>query len=197
MQCPICDKVASESARFCEQCGHDLQAQQLISEADILATDDVQIDVVGPVSEEQPPVSVGNETFADADMAHNTLPPDSPEPAMSPATTGELPMAGPHLILQDDGKRYPLFVGQEIIIGREDPLDGIYPDIDLTPHDADTGVSRQHASLHEQGGQWFIKDLASTNYTIVNRRRLTAHEDFLLEDGDELRFGRVVAAFKI
>ena len=76
-------------------------------------------------------------------------------------------------------------------------LDGIYPDIDLTPHDPAVGVSRRHAIFHEQGGQWFLKDNQSTNYTVVNRQRLNPDQDYLLDDGDEIRFGRVVASFHI
>lgn len=31
--------------------------------------------------------------------------------------------------------------------------------------------------------------LNSTNYTVVNRQRLQAEQDFLIEAGDEIRFG--------
>jgi pSer/pThr/pTyr-binding forkhead associated (FHA) protein len=100
-------------------------------------------------------------------------------------------------VIKESGANLPLPRGKEIIVGRTDPIDGIFPDIDLTAHDPMTGVSRRHAAIHEQGGQWFIRDLNSTNYTVVNRQRVAVGQDFLIEPGDEIRFGRVVAVFQV
>ncbi len=61
---------------------------------------------------------------------------------------------------------------------------------------ANVGVSRRHAQVHEQGGQWFIKDLGSTNYTVVNRQRAQPDQEVLLQNGDEIRFGRVMTHFQ-
>jgi len=80
----------------------------------------------------------------------------------------------------------------EIIVGREDPVSGIFPEIDLTDHGGDKGgVSRQHARIFVEGGQIKIEDLDSTNYTHVNQQRLTPGQPHPLNDGDEVRFGRV------
>ena len=94
------------------------------------------------------------------------------------------------LVIGDGSASYDLPAGDEVLIGHVDPIDGIYPDIDLTPHDPAAGVSRRHAIVHEQGGQWFLTDQHSTNYTVVNRQRLTPDQDYLLDDGDEIRFGQ-------
>jgi pSer/pThr/pTyr-binding forkhead associated (FHA) protein len=117
----------------------------------------------------------------------------APPVAPSPAPAG----AGPRLVVKDTGAVCPLPHGRDVIVGRIDPIDGIFPDVDLTPHDTLTGVSRRHAKLHEQGGQWFIRDLNSTNYTIVNRQRLQPDQDFLIEPGDEIRFGRLTMLFQV
>jgi pSer/pThr/pTyr-binding forkhead associated (FHA) protein len=80
----------------------------------------------------------------------------------------------------------------EFIIGREDPVSGVFPEIDLTDHGGDEGgVSRQHARIFLQGSQVLIEDLNSTNYTYVNQQRLTPGQPQPLNDGDEVRFGRV------
>ncbi len=100
------------------------------------------------------------------------------------------------LVIDGDGTAFDLTPGKALLIGRLDPLDGIYPDIDLTPHDRDVGVSRRHAQVHEQGGQWFIKDLGSTNYTVVNRQRAQPDQEVLLQNGDEIRFGRTMTHFQ-
>ncbi|MGC9520276.1 MAG: FHA domain-containing protein [Anaerolineae bacterium] len=84
----------------------------------------------------------------------------------------------------------------EVLIGREDPLSGIHPDIDLTDHCGDEGgVSRQHARIVIRGCQFIIEDLNSTNGTFVNRERVTFGQQRPLYDGDEIRLGRVIVTF--
>lgn len=124
----------------------------------------------------------------------STSPINQPEPAIA------APPPGPRvakLVIDSNGTVLTLTPGKIIVVGREDPIDGIYPDIDLTPHDTDVGVSRRHAELHEQGGQWFLKDLRSTNYTVINRQRAQPDQEVLLQPGDEIRFGRVMTHFQI
>jgi hypothetical protein len=101
------------------------------------------------------------------------------------------------LQLKESGATFELPAGTTTVVGRVDPIDGIYPDIDLTPHDPAVVVSRRHAMIHEQAGQWYIRDLNSTNYTVVNRHRVNPDQDYLIEDNDEIRFGRVIAVFRI
>jgi pSer/pThr/pTyr-binding forkhead associated (FHA) protein len=84
----------------------------------------------------------------------------------------------------------------EVTVGREDPVSGVFPDIDLTDHGGDEGgVSRQHARIFVQGVQVFIEDLNSTNYTYVNQQKLTPGQPHPLHDGDVVRFGRVKLSF--
>ncbi|RLC74529.1 MAG: hypothetical protein DRI81_13630, partial [Chloroflexi bacterium] len=61
-----------------------------------------------------------------------------------------------------------------------------------TDHGGDEGgVSRRHARIFVQGTQILVEDLNSTNYTYVSQQRLTPGQPHPLNDGDELRFGRV------
>lgn len=84
----------------------------------------------------------------------------------------------------------------EIIIGREDPVSGVFPEIDLTDHGGDEGgVSRRHARIFMQGAQVFIEDLNSTNYTYVNQQKLMPGQPHPLNNGDEVRVGRVKMNF--
>lgn len=175
---------------------------------------------VAPSTPSTGPIPAGQTSAAPAAPATPATPPPAPPPAASappaqpsdpaavaapvvepitppapPATPAPV-QTGPRLVLKDGSASYTLAMGKVTTLGRLDPVDGIFPDIDLTPHDVDTGVSRRHASIHEQGGQWFITDLNSTNYTVVSRQRLTPQQDFLIEDGDEIRFSRVVFTFR-
>lgn len=48
------------------------------------------------------------------------------------------------------------------------------------------GISRFHAEILEQEGQWWVRDNASTNGTFLNRRRIT--EVLPIKSGDVLQF---------
>ncbi len=59
----------------------------------------------------------------------------------------------------------------------------------------DTGVSRVHAQLERLGGAWTVLDDGlSRNGSFVNGRRL--HGRHRLTDGDVLRFGETLVAFR-
>lgn len=101
------------------------------------------------------------------------------------------------LVVISSGAELPLPQQEEITVGREDPSSGIFPDIDLTPYGGeDGGVSRRHARLLHVGGDYFVEDLQSTNYTKVDGQRLPARVREKLEDGARLDFGRVAVIFR-
>ncbi len=108
------------------------------------------------------------------------------------------PPVGPRLVVAASGAEIPLPAGEEILIGREDPVSGVYPDIDLTPHGGEEGgVSRRHARLIVEGGNYYVEDLDSTNFTFVNKQKLTPQTRQPLHDGDEIRCGRVALILKV
>ena len=111
-----------------------------------------------------------------------------PAPAPSAAPVGTTPG---RLVIQGSNVSLQLPAGkQEIILGREDPVSGIFPDIDLDPHGGqDTGVGRQHAKITVQGGQVQLEDLNSVNGTIVNKQRIPPGQVVPLNNGDEIRLG--------
>jgi hypothetical protein len=105
----------------------------------------------------------------------------------------------PRLVLLDGGQELPLPTDKsEIIIGREDPVSNIYPEVDLTPFGGETGgVSRQHARIDHHQDQWTITDLNSTNYTRVNGSKLDPNVPTPIEHGSRLQFGRVAVILKL
>ncbi|MCX7858947.1 MAG: zinc ribbon domain-containing protein [Chloroflexus sp.] len=131
-------------------------------------------------------------TVTAAAAAHPAAPTPiaTPIPAMPPATA--------RLVLAD-GSEIELPPGKhEYIIGREDPVSNIFPEIDLTPYGGETGgVSRQHAKIVHTGNQWSIVDLNSTNHTRVNGTRIEPQTPVPISDGAKLQFGRLVATFHI
>ena len=107
------------------------------------------------------------------------------------------PPAGPRLVVVDSGAEIPLPAQEEVLIGREDPVSGIFPDVDLTPHGGEAGgVSRRHARLIADGGNYFIEDLDSTNYSFVNKQKLAPKTRHPVGDGDEIRCGRVALVLR-
>lgn len=117
--------------------------------------------------------------------------------APAPAAVTPPSLGGPRLVVSASGAEIPLPAKSEIIVGREDPVSGIYPDVDLTPHGGEEGgVSRRHARIVVDGGNYFVVDLDSTNFTFVNKQKLTPGTQQQVQPGEEIRFGRVAVVFQ-
>ncbi len=124
---------------------------------------------------------------------------DASAPSAAPAADASAPAApiGPRLVVDGSGVVIQLPSDKtELIIGREDPISGIHPEVDLTAHGGESGgVSRQHARLSLTAGQWTLTDLNSTNHTRVDGTRLEPNAATPVNDGSKLQFGRVVMVF--
>jgi pSer/pThr/pTyr-binding forkhead associated (FHA) protein len=80
----------------------------------------------------------------------------------------------------------------EVLIGREDPVSGVFPEINLDPHNGvDNGVGRTHAKLTTMGGQVYIEDLNSVNKTRLRGQVLTPNQKQPLNTGDEIMLGKM------
>lgn len=83
-------------------------------------------------------------------------------------------------------------------IGRWDADGGVFPDVDLDSDDPEAKVSRRHARISIQNGQYAIEDLGSTNGTFVNRGpRLKSGQRQSLSDGDEIIVGKTFLRFRL
>jgi pSer/pThr/pTyr-binding forkhead associated (FHA) protein len=83
-------------------------------------------------------------------------------------------------------------------IGRWDADGGVFPDVDLDPDDPEAKVSRRHARIMLQNGQYFVEDLGSTNGTFVNRgKRLLPGQPQPLREGDEIIVGKTFLRFHV
>lgn len=114
-----------------------------------------------------------------------------PPPARSVPETPPRPvMPELALVVRESGVRLAAPRQAEIIIGRSDPVRGIFPDVDVTLAGGDThGVSRKHARLFYYDGLYYLEDLNSTNFTFLNRQRLQPGQHHPVQDGDEIRIG--------
>ena len=99
--------------------------------------------------------------------------------------------AEPLLAFRDEQGHLRLFAaggrGEASTLGRRAEMDLSIP--------WDSEVSGLHAELHHLGGEWtVVDDGLSTNGTYVNGQRIGGRQR--LRDGDRIRVGRTVLAFK-
>jgi CRP-like cAMP-binding protein len=116
--------------------------------------------------------------------------------AAAPEVPGEAAPAAPStaekLHHARSGMEFPLAEGAETVVGRRDPVTGIFPDIDLSPIDAQRSVSRRHAKVYRRGGKLYLsEEIGTMNGTFVNGNRLAQGVPAEVREGDELRFGVV------
>ncbi len=78
---------------------------------------------------------------------------------------------------------FPLLAAQPVTLGRDAEADVSLPV---------SAVSRQHAQLFFSRGQWFVRDLGSTNGTLVDGQRV---DEALVEPNAELRVGDAIFKF--
>jgi hypothetical protein len=112
-----------------------------------------------------------------------TLVEGEPEPAPAPsAASGEAVV-----VLLEEGheaRTYQLHK-KSVAIGR-------LPECDIVI--SDPGASRRHATItREDGGEYVLTDLGSTNGTIVNDEPVGEH---VLSDGDRITIGNTVLEFR-
>lgn len=80
-------------------------------------------------------------------------------------------------------------------IGRRDPRQQHYPEIDLAEHDRGI-ASRNHAIISRNGDYYTITDLGSTNGTQLNGKPLGQHQATRLRSGDKIKIGEVEIEFR-
>ena len=121
----------------------------------------------------------------------------APAPA-APSAQAVAPAAlNARLVVEADNHEFDLSGKDNVLIGREDAVSNIFPDVDLTPHGGEEGgVSRMHARIFSENGQYMIEDQDSTNFTFLNRQKLAPKTPTPLHDNDEIKLGRVLLRFK-
>lgn len=103
---------------------------------------------------------------------------------------------GAYLIINTGGAIVALPDEGQVDLGREDPVSGIYPDINLEAFGGDKfGISRLHARITLEEGLAFIEDLGSLNATFVNRRLIKPHARRQIYDGDEIQLAGLTLTF--
>ena len=191
--CAICGKDNPTGVEYCEDCGAALNAA---------APDSTPAPVTSaPEQPATPAMTAGPAPSAEPMPAA----PASVTPSPAEGAVGTpLPAMNPRLVVKRYGavtsEEIPL-QGDRLVVGRFDPESGPV-DIDLSAAPEAAQLSRHHAELYrEADGQWYVKDLGSTNGVFVKRPesstfgpRITAPS--ALTPGDEVAFGNARFIYK-
>ena len=159
--CGTCGAANGPGEMYCEDCGAALNDS---GAASAIPTPSIA-DVPPPIS--PPPVV-----------------PTTPAQAVAAAVAGK-----PRLESPGNGQTFVLSK-DENAVGRRSPVDGIFPEVDLTEADIDSYISRRHGKIvmGEQGPVY--EDLGSSNGSFHNGVRLQQGVQAVLREGDRLRLGK-------
>jgi serine/threonine protein kinase len=80
-------------------------------------------------------------------------------------------------------------------IGRRDPSQNHYPELDLADYDRGH-ASRRHAVIERRGDQYVLTDVGSVNGTILNGMTLPPHRPQPLQENDRIKIGDVELRFE-
>jgi serine/threonine protein kinase len=80
-------------------------------------------------------------------------------------------------------------------IGRRDPRQNHYPELDLAEHDRGI-ASRNHAIIDRNSNGYTLTDLGSTNGTLINGSIIPPNQAQRLQQGDRIKIGEVEIEFR-
>lgn len=156
--------------RKCEECGFDNLEGTMVCE-----------DCGFPIVKGTSPIALDFDRYSstEGERMHTVL--------LNETTAVRLEFAG-------YGERVDVLPNQRTVVGRADSGATSVPDIDLSPFGAfDKGVSRIHAALIREDATLTLLDLGSSNGTLINGRRVSPNQPRVVQDGDEITFGQLVA----
>ncbi len=164
--CTVCREQNTEGELFCSECGAHLAANWA----------------------ETPGTTTFVDTGRSKAMGAGVV--DSPRPSvegLGRLKPGQIALSisgAPQVVILEGRAEY--------VLGREGQ-DQVIPEVNLNAYGArEKGVSRVHAALRRDHNQVLLIDLGSTNGSRVNGHTLTAHQAVKVENGDELRLGKLL-----
>lgn len=180
-----------DGSAFCDECGEPLAGVQPASASAGAAPAQVGNQVCPSCGAANP----AGDAFC-SNCGANLLGGPTPVTAGAP-TAGQTGTRSARLIVEASNQEFDLSGKDNITIGREDVASNSDPDVDLTPHGGVDGyVSRLHARIFYENGQYMLEDENSTNFTSLNRQRLAPNTPVALHDNDEIKLGLVRLRFR-
>lgn len=182
----ICDACGYENpgnVAFCEACGTEL--------------------TFSPTPPTPSPTSSTEDPFAAPvePVSAPTLPTPQPTAEVFPSPSAPVTLGTAKLVAKASNAPSTEFILDSTnLIGRFDPDTGPV-EIDLEGFPGEDAISRNHAEIYQESGQWKIKDLGSTNGVFIKRAgqnrfgaRITLPE--ILTPGDEIAIAKIRFLFQ-
>lgn len=172
-----------DGSEFCDACGAELSTTES-------ATNGSTTVESLPVSETTP--------FVEPQLPH----PSTSEPELTTPTVSQPPATTAKLVAKQPNAPIPEFPleSNSAILGIFDPDTGPV-DIDLEEFPGSETISRNHAEIYQEDGEWKIKDLGSTNGVFIKPvsqtrfgARITTPE--IINSGDEIAIAKVRFLFQ-
>ncbi len=201
--CPNCGAPLQPQARFCGQCGFKLSTSPAPATATAPASSPPELDLLEPLPPAPQVLTTASE--GTAEVAH--MPP-TPPPAAAPASPVDLALApanghssqanedpSTHLqpavqLLHVQTNTFFELPSNLQVIHMGKPNDRIPPDIDIAPLPSAEVVSRIHADIYVDEGQFFVEDAGSANGTYINGTPLMPGHRHRLRPGDRISLGK-------
>jgi hypothetical protein len=207
-QCPSCQAKYVVNTLFCAECGSYLpqgkprSTDPLDPEVSRRTGESLDPDVGHADSPKLKPLALRLRigTLA-ASLALRPVASDTALLSARPSTPRSAGHTKPHL--GPNGKtsrarQLEISLSKPVRLGRVDPTQGIFPEVDLTEdHALEYGVSREHACIFQREDAAEVTDLGSTNGTLLNGQRLAPYSPQPLSDGDHLQLGRLVIEVRL
>lgn len=161
-RCYECGEPLLEGAVFCLECGADLTQQT--NQAASSLTNVLPFNRFSKLAT-HPPVA----------------------PAESEPTDGHQQLT---LIIPQRRHRLEMTLTKQLYIGRGGMVDEPEPELNLAGNDEESAsISRLHAVIQLTPEGIVLRDLDSTNGTLLNNYLLEPEKSYILNSGDEIHFG--------
>lgn len=119
-----------------------------------------------------------------------------PQPAVGTVEEAWLMVGGSQTVFFDGKMTSEIRLNvDQVLIGRRDPSQGHYPDLDLGHfRQIDAHISRRHARVYRKGGRWFLEDLCENDATYLNdKAHVLNGQTVPLKNGDKVLISDSVA----
>jgi len=172
LQCPKCGKGITSEMKFCDGCGHQIKSDTQVDNGSQQSSDDSDDLNDSDDSEEEP-----DQQSPDSNDDHS-------QPTVSKLSYKIKVVEGMKV-----GKEF-LLLRDEMLIGRMDKEESIFPDIDLENQD-DGYVSRKHAIIRQRNDDVTIEDLGGVNGTMLDNKPIEANKEITVLPNQVIRVGKV------
>lgn len=207
--CSICGAPDQEAGKYCEHCGSQVQANDGSHSASPAVTPDASVDDIIAVA---PPTAMMPSAADVGDIIADSLPaPDGTSGPTAPTM---------RFVRIDNGVQKPehsfdVPVGSRLLVGRMDPVNGVFPEVDVTRwaarvktpdgllytvHRKQCYISRDNdgrvwiSDYHSYVGDTMVSPAGTSQYHLIpalTEKRESNHEGAVaLEVGDRILMGQ-------